>query len=160
MIHMSRKQDKRGFTLAELLIVVAIIAVLVGVSIPIFSNQLRKARFATNQANARAAEGAAIAAYLDTNRTGWNYDIKTGTVTPSIGALDRQTPHGMETRGKDPDTGVIVGWLTTDPSSWDVSKDRDSRGVQIRELGSRVYTRIGVDLNKDGSVQFYYFYKK
>lgn len=34
---------KKGFTLAELLIVVAIIAVLVAISIPIFSSQLEKA---------------------------------------------------------------------------------------------------------------------
>ena len=51
---MKRKQNK-GFTLAELLIVVAIIAVLVAISIPIFNNQLGKARFATNLANARSA---------------------------------------------------------------------------------------------------------
>ena len=51
---MKRKQNK-GFTLAELLIVVAVIAVLVAISIPIFSNQIKKARLATNQANARAA---------------------------------------------------------------------------------------------------------
>ena len=33
-------KSKKGFTLAELLIVVAIIAVLVAISIPIFTNQL------------------------------------------------------------------------------------------------------------------------
>ena len=42
-------------TLAELLIVVAIIAVLVAISIPIFSNQLEKAREAVDIANIRAA---------------------------------------------------------------------------------------------------------
>lgn len=36
------KENKKGFTLAELLIVVAIIAVLVAISIPIFSSQLEK----------------------------------------------------------------------------------------------------------------------
>ena len=46
---------KKGFTLAELLIVVAIIAVLVAVSIPVFTNQLEKAREATDAANIRAA---------------------------------------------------------------------------------------------------------
>ena len=61
---MKEKQNK-GFTLAELLIVVAIIAVLVAISIPIFTAQLKKARLATNQANARAAFAAAEAAYLD-----------------------------------------------------------------------------------------------
>lgn len=44
---MKRKLNK-GFTLAELLIVVAIIVVLVAISIPIFHTQLRKARLATN----------------------------------------------------------------------------------------------------------------
>ena len=58
------RENKKGFTLAELLIVVAIIGVLVAVSIPIFTAQLGKARRATNQANARAAYAAASAAYL------------------------------------------------------------------------------------------------
>ena len=47
------KQNQKGFTLAELLIVVAIIAVLVAVSIPIFNKQLEKARDATTLANLR-----------------------------------------------------------------------------------------------------------
>ena len=59
------KNNRKGFTLAELLIVVAIIAVLVAISIPIFHAQLRKARLAANQANGRAAFSAAEAAYLD-----------------------------------------------------------------------------------------------
>lgn len=46
--------NKRGFTLAELLIVVAIIAVLVVISIPIFQGQLEKAREATDAANIRS----------------------------------------------------------------------------------------------------------
>ena len=56
-----------GFTLAELLIVVAIIAVLVAVSIPIFTRQLEKAREATDMANMRAAKAAFITAYLNGN---------------------------------------------------------------------------------------------
>ena len=43
----------KGFTLAELLIVVAIIAILVAISIPIFSSQLEKSRRAVDMANAR-----------------------------------------------------------------------------------------------------------
>ncbi|MGO4946443.1 type IV pilin protein [Blautia sp. Sow4_E7] len=37
------KKSRKGFTLAELLIVVAIIAVLVAVAIPVFGSQLEKA---------------------------------------------------------------------------------------------------------------------
>lgn len=61
---MKKKQNK-GFTLAELLIVVAIIAVLVAISIPIFSAQLKKARLAANKANARSALSAAMAQFID-----------------------------------------------------------------------------------------------
>ena len=44
------KKNKKGFTLAELLIVVAIIAVLVAISIPIFNSQLEKSRDAVTAA--------------------------------------------------------------------------------------------------------------
>ena len=50
-----RKNNKKGFTLAELLIVVAIIAVLVAIAIPIFTSQLEKSREATDAANIRGA---------------------------------------------------------------------------------------------------------
>lgn len=58
-------KDKKGFTLAELLIVVAIIGVLVAVSIPIFSSQLEKSREATDIANLRAAKAEAITTAIE-----------------------------------------------------------------------------------------------
>lgn len=81
------RENKKGFTLAELLVVVAIVGILVAISIPVFTAQLSKARKATNQANLRAAKAAAVAQYMtdemDTNATGeviYNYDLATGTV--------------------------------------------------------------------------------
>lgn len=56
--------NKKGFTLAELLVVVAIIGVLVAISIPIFTSQLEKAREATDLANIRAAYAELTADYL------------------------------------------------------------------------------------------------
>ena len=47
------KKKRKGFTLAELLIVVAIIAVLVAIRIPILTSQLDKSREATDAANIR-----------------------------------------------------------------------------------------------------------
>lgn len=48
------KKNNKGFTLAELLIVVAIIAVLVAIAIPVFSAQLHKSQDATDVANIRS----------------------------------------------------------------------------------------------------------
>ena len=47
--------NKKGFTLMEMLIVVAIIAVLVAIAIPTFSGAMAKANQATDAANIRAA---------------------------------------------------------------------------------------------------------
>ena len=73
--------NKKGFTLAELLVVVAIVGILVAISIPVFTAQLTKARLATNQANMRAAKAAAVAAYLTDGEEAevvYNYDIVSG----------------------------------------------------------------------------------
>lgn len=59
-----KRNNKKGFTLAELLIVVAIIAVLVAISIPIFTAQLEKSREATDAANIRSAYAVVQAAAL------------------------------------------------------------------------------------------------
>ena len=61
---MFKKLNKKGFTLAELLVVVAIIGVLVAISIPIFTSQLEKANQATDAANIRAAYAEAAAGAL------------------------------------------------------------------------------------------------
>ena len=44
------KQNDKGFTLMELLIVIAIISVLVAIAIPMFSSQLEKSREVTEGA--------------------------------------------------------------------------------------------------------------
>lgn len=48
------KRNQKGFTLMEMLIVVAIIAVLVAVAIPVYTSQMHKVRVAADWANVRA----------------------------------------------------------------------------------------------------------
>ena len=59
-----RNRASGGFTLVEMLVVVAIIAVLVVVSIPLVSASLEDAREAADAANERAAKAAAMSTYL------------------------------------------------------------------------------------------------
>lgn len=61
------KKNKKGFTLAELLIVVAIIAVLVAIAIPVLNNSLEKSRQAADAANIRAAYAQAVTAMMVSN---------------------------------------------------------------------------------------------
>lgn len=67
---MKKKWTKsNGFTLAELLIVVAIIAVLVAISIPIFTSQLEKAREATDLSDVRSAYAEVMMAAISDDTT-------------------------------------------------------------------------------------------
>ena len=69
--------NKKGFTLAELLIVVAIIAVLVAIGIPIFTSQLEKSREAADAANIRSqyaqVMAEAITSGIDVNIDGQDF---------------------------------------------------------------------------------------
>jgi type IV pilus assembly protein PilA len=66
----TRRRSKKGFTLMEMLIVVAIIAILVAIAIPVFSVQLTNARTQVDAANLRSATSMAVIDYLTTEKTG------------------------------------------------------------------------------------------
>ena len=60
----NKNRNIKGFTLMEMLIVVAIIAVLVAISIPVFTNHIEKSREATDLANVRGAYAEMMASVL------------------------------------------------------------------------------------------------
>ena len=66
---MKKLMNKKGFTLMEMLIVVAIIVILVAIAIPTFSSSLDDAKAATDAANLRGAKG--IAEIADMTVGGW-----------------------------------------------------------------------------------------
>lgn len=151
------KKRNKGFTLAELLIVVAIIGVLVAISIPIFSKLVEKARFATNVANARAAYAAVEAKHLTTEftpgdlvperETYCSYDTETGKV--KAGA-DLKGYEGVGLRQDDPD-------FSYPPSSWTTSTRPGDHSDWA--LSKRVYKKwILVVNNSAGTVRQYLVY--
>ena len=74
--------NKKGFTLMEMLIVVAIIAILVAIAIPTFSGTLKKANAATDLANIRSGYASAqITAMTENHSADTTYYLqKDGTV--------------------------------------------------------------------------------
>ena len=72
----STHKNNKGFTLAELLIVVAVIAVLVAVAVPTFGAQLEKSRQAVDVSNLRGAYAAAKIIAMD-----GKYDDGEGNLT-------------------------------------------------------------------------------
>ena len=95
------KQKQNGFTLAEMLIVVAIIAVLVSISVPVFTNKLEKAREAADIANMRTAKSAAIMEYLD--------DIQIFYYSASEGMLKKNPKEALPAYGQG--TAAVDGGL-------------------------------------------------
>ena len=95
-----KAEGKKGFTLMEMLIVVAIIAVLIAIAIPIFTAELEKSREATDLANVRSAYAELSAKYLT-----WD-----GTST--IAAIEvpvKQVQDGWQTDGGAANTTISEG---------------------------------------------------
>lgn len=145
-----KKKLHKGFTLAELLIVVAIIAVLVAISIPIFSAQLKKARLAVNQANARSAMSAAITCFLETpdnvkettskdrdQHMYFRYDTKTGQCT-YVGWGDKSpnNKNGFEYK----DFANIGYSKSGGKGETDISKWKMNMGGKLYTTGTKSYT--------------------
>lgn len=70
-----------GFTLVEMLIVVAIIAILIAVSIPMVNSALEKSREAVDAANERNARAVATITFMTASKTKDDADNATGIGT-------------------------------------------------------------------------------
>ena len=85
---MKKIKNTKGFTLMEMLIVVAIIAILIAIAIPTFTAQLEKAREAADIANIRSTYSEAMVDYLNSTTT-------TSITTP----ITKDTPAMTQTNG-------------------------------------------------------------
>ena len=112
-----KKNNNKGFTLAELLIVVAIIAVLVAIAIPVFSAQLHKAQDATDIANCRSIYADLQADFLTNYGSGaYTKPTQWGVSGKTITFSDGQTytlKGAAATVTAEVDTTNALGWTVT-----------------------------------------------
>ena len=126
MSNLKAKLKKQGgFTLVEMLIVVAIIAILVAISIPLINSALERAKHATDAANERSAKAEILICWLSDapidGSTGtkvapgtlYNYDAVTGQLTtgdPSTKDYGKHNGHTYLTVKVDTAGVVTVAW--------------------------------------------------
>ena len=126
----NKANNKKGFTLAELLIVVAIIGILVAISFPIFTSQLEKSREATDLANERSAKSAASALVLseDTEYGKFYYNaelgklVKNKTGITAYGKAEKNGAKGniiqveiKKASGSTTDDTILISWVSVTP---------------------------------------------
>ena len=101
---LKKLNNKKGFTLMEMLIVVAIIAVLVAVAIPTFTSALNKAQAGTDLANIRSGYAAAQLEVMTGNPATTYY-------LNNDGSVDTTASGSYQTKGKssDADTSATIG---------------------------------------------------
>ncbi|MBQ7603330.1 MAG: prepilin-type N-terminal cleavage/methylation domain-containing protein [Clostridia bacterium] len=135
-----KKTNKKGFTLAELLIVVAIIAVLVAIAIPIFTAQLEKAREAVDEANIRDAYAVCVASSLtesvsadvkknETDKI--KYEVTGSGATYKVVATITATQ--TEAGWKSGEENVSVGGVAVAPSTtgWTITVDNSTGAAPV-----------------------------
>lgn len=123
------KMKNKGFTLAELLIVVAIIAILVAISLPLFSSQIAKANLQADQTHVSAAKASAVAEYLDTN----SHDTITYYFDAGIAMANKNNSEGIAGYGKS----------TKEPYKNQTGAD----GIPVNEDGSKNIIQVIVGNN-------------
>ena len=135
---MKKLNKKKGFTLAELLIVVAIIAVLVAISIPVFTSQLEKARESTDAANLRSAYAEVMTAAL-TQADDVDGVVRGGTVageyTYTAEVEANQTVDDWQNTAIEDIGGVEIDDIpaVTKGGSWEVVYDESDGSITFSE---------------------------
>lgn len=101
-----KKITKKGFTLAELLIVAGLLVILAAISIPIFTSQLNNAKKSTDMANVRAFKALVTQAVISEEYPDADWINTSGIATTYYdaknGSLSKE--HNIEGYGQGSDT--------------------------------------------------------
>lgn len=131
------REEKGGFTLAELLIVVAIVLVLVAIAVPVYTGSLDSANTAVGKSAVRAVKGEAVAAYItDSSITNKTTEQKYTATVSQNGDV----------------TGLTKGGGGTEIASNATDDKYKELGVDIADGGASVTVTIkGEDVSGSGS---------
>lgn len=130
-----RLKDQKGFTLVEMLLVVAIIAILIAVSVPMVNSTLDKAKQATDDANARDAAVLGSIEYLqhadETTFTGGDY-IYYVSDNGKQGKLDSATTLSGYTAYKAQSSNGTLGGAHSVGETLKVNIDASNGDVEVK----------------------------
>jgi len=90
-----QKTGNNGFTIAELLIVVAILGVLVAISMPVFAGHLEKSRETVDLANVRSAYSEVMTAVMTEDTANYSRTVKLKQKRDNWNAYDPVTVAGI-----------------------------------------------------------------
>lgn len=129
------RERREGFTMAELLIVVAIIAVLVAIAIPVFSSQLDKANAAADAANIRAGYAdVQTKAILNEATAGDYYLKKDGTVTATKADADFVAKGNSNNLDDNTIGGMAVTWTKDQKIKYTVTAKTDTTMAKVSKI--------------------------
>ena len=95
---MKKFGSKSGFTLVELIVVIAILGILAGIAVPAYSGYIKKANEAADYTQLDAIKTAAVVAYTEKHSTEESYgEVNKIVVEPSATAKVTVTPVGSTT---------------------------------------------------------------
>ena len=143
-LNLKKNLNRKGFTLAELLVVVAILGILVAISVPLFAGRIEAAKKSTDEANVRAAKAAAAAILLsDTSikepKT-YYYDADKGTLETSktnIKAYGQSTTEDASAGNSVPSGKILKVTITPSvASSGSATADNSSIVMKWEAAGS------------------------
>lgn len=123
---MNKFKNSKGFTLMEMLIVVAIIAVLVAIAIPTFTTSLNEAKVATDKANIRSGYASVMADVL----------------TKQFKAEEKDKPADVTYKlNKDGSVTQITAGTTAAPNPYltighNTATNNEIAGIKINETGA------------------------